>query len=47
MLRRVGDRQVGPIRQHLDAALALSKLLQEHETVCVRQRFCDGGELGE
>ena len=47
MLRGVGDRQPGSLRQHLDAALALRQLLQELEPMGMRERFGDGGELGE
>ena len=47
MLRGVGDRQAGAIRQHLDAALALRQLLQQLEPMGMPERFRDGGKLGE
>ena len=47
MLRRVGDREPGPIGQNLDAAFALGELFQNLKTVGVRQRLGDRGELGE
>jgi len=47
VLRRVGDRAAGSLRQDLDAPLALGQLLQEFEPMRVRQRFGDGRELGE
>ena len=47
MLRGVGDRQAGSLRQNLDAPLALGQLLQKFEPMRVRQRFGDRGELGE
>jgi hypothetical protein len=45
MLGRVGDRHAGAIRQHLDAPLALGKLLQEAKPMRVRYRLCHRGEL--
>ena len=47
VLRRVGDREAGSLRQDLDTPLALGQLLQEFEPMRVRQRFGDGRELGE
>src|SRR5712691_6205842 len=39
VLRRVGDRQAGSLRQDLDVPLALSQLLQELEPMRMRKRF--------
>ena len=46
VLRGVGDREAGPFRQRLDAALALGHELQQLEAMLVRHRLGDGGELG-
>jgi len=47
MLRGIGNRQARALRQNLDAALALSKLLQQLKAVLMPERFRDNGELGE
>ena len=47
MLRGVGNRQAGPLRQNFNAALALGELLQQFQPVGMAQRFRDRGELGE
>ena len=47
MLRGVGDREAGLLREDLDAALALGELLQQFETMSMPESFRDGGELRE
>jgi hypothetical protein len=47
MLRGVGDRQTRALRQCLDAALALRKLLQQLEPMRMPERFRDSRELRE
>ena len=47
VLGRVRDRKAGPLRQDLDAPLALGEVLHQLEPMCVRQRLRDGGELRE
>jgi hypothetical protein len=47
MLGRVGDRHPGAVRQHLNAPLALGKLLQKRQPVRMRYRLRYRRELLE
>jgi len=47
MLRRIGDGQADPLRQHLDIALTLGELLQQLQTMSMRHRLGHRGEAGE
>lgn len=47
MLGRVGDRKAGPLRQNLNAAFALRKLLQQFQPMTMTERFRNRSELSE
>jgi hypothetical protein len=47
VLRGVGDGQANPLRQRLDAPLALGQMLQDLKTMGVPEGARDGCELGE
>ena len=47
MLRGIGNRQASSIGKNLNAALTLSKLLQQLKAMGMPQRFRDRSELGK